>query len=72
MAQVTVYADAGITVDVKPGSPPADQSAEVAALTQQVATLQGKLDQLAQKAQARVDADAAKVDGADELAIING
>jgi hypothetical protein len=39
MAQVTVYADAGIVVDVVAGSPPVDQSAEVAALTAQVAVL---------------------------------
>lgn len=78
-AQVVVYAAAGIQVDVIAGAPPVDQSAQVAALTQQVGTLQtantklqGKLDALALKAQQRVDADAAKVDGADELAIING
>lgn len=79
MAQVTVYADAGIAVDVVAGSPPVDQTAEVAALTQQVADLtasntskQAKLDQLAALAQARKDADAAKVEGQDELDIISG
>jgi hypothetical protein len=79
MADVTVYALAGIPVEVIAGSAPVDQSAEVAALTQQVADLtasneakQAKLDQLEAKAKARVAADAASVDGAEELAIING
>lgn len=51
MAQVTVYADAGITVDVIPTAPPVDQSALVAQLQTDLATataardaLQGKLD----------------------------
>lgn len=46
MAQITVYHDSGVEVDVLPGNPPQDQSAlvaqlqgEVDSLTQQVATL---------------------------------
>lgn len=72
MAQVTVYADEGVSVDVQAGGPPVDQSAQVARLQADVAKLQGKLDALAVNAQARKDADAAKVDGQDDLDIING
>jgi hypothetical protein len=39
MADVTIYKPAAVTVSVVDGNPPADQSAEVAALTAQVATL---------------------------------
>lgn len=78
VAQVKVYViDPAVQVEVIAGSPPVDQSAEVASLTQQVAdlqaakaTLQGKLDQLKAKAQARKDADEATIDGQDELDII--
>lgn len=72
MAQVTVYADAGIVVDVLAGSPPVDQTALVAQLQSDKVALQAKLDQLKTFAQARKDADAAKVDGQDELDIISG
>ena len=43
MADVTIYKPANITVDVIDGTPPADQSAEVAALQAQVAQLQADL-----------------------------
>jgi hypothetical protein len=58
MAQVTVYADQGITVDVVAGTPPVDQTAEVAALTQQVADL------TAANAALQAKIDAAKVPAA--------
>lgn len=70
MAQVTVYADPGIVVDVVSGSPPADQSAEVVALQKQVddltaanAALQTKIDNAKAAAEAEKAADAASVAG---------
>lgn len=63
MANVTVYADPGVVVDVIAGTPPVDQSAQVAALT-------AKLDQLKALAQQRKTDDAASVDGQAELDII--
>lgn len=63
MANVTVYVDPGVVVDVIAGTPPVDQSAEVAALN-------AKLNQLKALAQARKDADAASVDGQSELDVI--
>lgn len=45
------------------GNPPADQSAEVTALQQQVAALEAKITAARVGAQAAKDADAATVDG---------
>lgn len=39
MADVTIFKSASVTVSVIDGAPPVDQSAEVAALTEQVASL---------------------------------
>jgi predicted secreted protein len=77
MADVTIYKPATLTISVIDGNPPADQSALVASLQGQVATLTASLatattarDAALAKvaiaradAQARKDADAAKVDG---------
>lgn len=43
-AQVTVYADQGIQVDVIVGAPPVDQSAQVQQLTDDLATMTGLRD----------------------------
>lgn len=52
MAQVTIYKDATVTIDVVDGPPPVDQSAQIATLTAEVATL---TEQLA-AANAKIDA----------------
>ncbi len=62
MADITIYKPAGMTVDIKEGDPPVDQSAQVAALTQQVADLTAKIDAARTAAQAAKDADAARVE----------
>jgi hypothetical protein len=72
MAQVTVFKDADITVTVIDGPPPVDQTAEVAALTEQVATLTSTLairtaerDALTTKlALVKADVDKAETDAA--------
>lgn len=56
MADITIYKPAGMTVNVVDGDPPADQSAQIAAL-------QAKIDAARAAAQAAKDADAATVDG---------
>lgn len=65
MADITIYVPAGTAVDVKTGTPPVDQSARVAAL-------EGAIANMKARAQARKDADAAKVDGQDDLDEIAG
>jgi hypothetical protein len=60
MAQVTIFKDAGITVEVIDGSPPIDQATEVAALTAQVASLAGERDAL----QVKLDTLNAAIDAA--------
>lgn len=78
MADITVYRDpAAVNVIVIDGDPPANQAAEVAALTQQLAAmtsqrdqLQAIIDQVRVKAQALKDKDDASVDGADILGIV--
>lgn len=81
MAQVTIFKDAAISIDVIDGIPPVDQTADVAALTAQVAALAdslttrtaerdsalAKVDIARADAIARRDADAAKVDGQELL-----
>jgi hypothetical protein len=44
MAQVTIFKPADITVQVIDGNPPVDQSAEVAALQVQLATVTAERD----------------------------
>jgi hypothetical protein len=59
MAQVTIFKPADITVQVIDGNPPADQSAEVAALQAQVTSLTAERDTLAAAnaaLQAKIDA----------------
>lgn len=63
MASITIYKPADMTVDIKEGEPPADQSAEIAALRDQVASLQAKIDAARAAAQAAKDRDAANVEG---------
>lgn len=77
MAQITIYHDSDVTVNVVEGIPPADQSALIAqlqadlavmtaerdALQSQVITLQGKIDAAKAAAQADKDADNANVAG---------
>ncbi len=67
---VVIYVPEGVECEVKEGSPPVDQSAEVAALTQQVAdlttanaALQSKIDAAKAAAEADKAADAASVAG---------
>jgi hypothetical protein len=79
MAQVTIYHDADVTVTVKPGSAPADQSGEVAQLTQDLATANQTIaqfkafrDAVVADANARNAADAAKTDGQDVLDAATG
>lgn len=74
MPNLTVFHDPEINVAVIPGDPPVDQSALVASLTAQVATLTSERDAALAKvaiaradAQARKDADAAKTEGQDLL-----
>lgn len=63
MADITIYKPAALTIDVIEGDPPADQSALIAQLQADNATLQGKIDAARTAAQAAKDADAASVDG---------
>lgn len=63
MANMTIFKDASIIIEIIDGVPPIDQTAEVAALTAQVAALTAKVDLARADAQARKDADAAKVEG---------
>lgn len=53
MAQVDIFHDADVTVNVVVGTPPIDQSAQIAALTAQVAQL------TAEKAVLQADLDSA-------------
>ena len=76
-AQITMYVPAGEEVIVINGTPPIDQSAQVATLQAEVQTLttavtdlttangvlQGKIDAARAAAQAAKDADAANVEG---------
>lgn len=68
-AQVTIYNNdpTNVTVTVVNGDPPADQSAQVAQLTADLAALQTKYDSYVAAVQAEAQqlkaADAAKVDG---------
>lgn len=76
-AQVTIFKDPNITVQVFDGNPPADQSAQVAQLTadlaartterdtanQTIATLTAAIALARTRAQADKDADAASVAG---------
>ena len=68
MADIVIYTD--LTVDVIAGAPPGDQSALVAQLTADLATMTTERDALAGKiavavaaAQSAKDADAATVEG---------
>lgn len=63
MAQVTIYKDAAITVQVIDGVPPADQSALIADLQAQIVVLNDKIAAARVAAQAAVDRDAAVVEG---------
>ena len=77
MADVTIYKPSDLTVEVLDGPAPADQSAQVAQLTAdlatrtserddalaQVAALNAKIDAAKAAAQAAKDADAATIDG---------
>jgi len=66
MADVTIYRDpAAVNVIVVDGVPPVDQSALVASLQAAIAGVRAR-------AQARKDADAAKVDGQDDLDALAG
>lgn len=62
MADVTIYDPKSLCTVIE-GAPPVDQSAEVAALKQQVADLQAKIDAAVVAAQKEKDADAANVAG---------
>jgi outer membrane murein-binding lipoprotein Lpp len=70
MAQITIYHDADVTVNIVDGAPPADQSALVAqlqsdlsAMTAEMDQLQTKIDNAKASAQADKDADAANAAG---------
>lgn len=52
MADVTIYKPPGVTVTVLDGDPPVDQSAQVAALTADVAAKQAKITAATAAAQA--------------------
>jgi hypothetical protein len=75
VADVTLYRDpALVNIVLKDGDPPADQTAQVAQLTTDLAAANVKIDAykafalgVSTRAQARKDADAAKVDGQDDL-----
>jgi hypothetical protein len=59
MADITLYKPANITVDVKDGNPPVDQSAQVAQLTTDLATRTTERDAALADAvakQAKIDA----------------
>lgn len=63
MADITIYKDAAVTVEVIDGVPPADQSAAIAALQAQVDALTAKIVAARAAAQASKDADALTVEG---------
>lgn len=63
MADITIYKDASVTVEVIDGVPPADQSAAIAALQAQVDALTAKIVAARAAAQASKDADALTVEG---------
>lgn len=63
MADITIYKPATVTVSVIDGDPPVDQTAQITALTQQVAALQAKIDAAKVAAQADKDADNANIAG---------
>ena len=63
MADITIYKPAGLVIDIIEGAPPADQSAEIAALQAQVAALTAKIDAARVAAQAAKDRDAENVEG---------
>lgn len=63
MADITIYKPAALTLNVIDGEPPADQSALVAQLQADNATLQAKIDAARTAAQAAKDRDAANVEG---------
>lgn len=63
MADITIYKDAAVTVEVIDGVPPADQSAAIAALQAQLDAATAKITAARAAAQAAKDADAATTDG---------
>lgn len=63
MADITIYKPADMTVDVKEGDPPVDQSTELAALRAENDALKGKIAAARTAAQAAKDRDAANVEG---------
>ena len=63
MADITIYKDPSVTVEVIDGVPPADQSAEIAALQAQLDAATAKITAARAAAQAAKDADAVTVDG---------
>lgn len=63
MADITIYKDPSLTVEVIDGPPPADQSAQIAALQAEIDTLSAKILAGRAAAQAAKDADAATIDG---------
>lgn len=74
MADITLWKPANVTVEVKDGTPPVDQSAQVTQLTADLQAANDKLttyktfaDGVKTRAQARKDADTAKVEGQDDL-----
>lgn len=67
MSNMTIFKDADINLTVVDGVPPVDQTALVATLQGQVASLQAKIDAARLAAQATKDRDAARVEGQDIL-----
>ena len=63
MADITIYKDPSVTVEVLDGLPPPDQTAAIAALQAQVNALTAKIVAARTAAQADKTADAATVAG---------
>lgn len=63
MASITIYKPTDMTVDVKEGDPPVDQSAEIAALRAENDALQAKIDAARIAAQAAKERDNSTVEG---------
>lgn len=73
MATITIFVPTGTvvtTVESPDGKPPTSNDALVAALRAENTTLRGAITTLQQRAQARKDADNAKVEGQDDLDLI--
>jgi len=72
VADITIYKDPALTVEIIDGVPPADQSAALTAALARVTELEGVLVSIKTRAADRISVDAASVDGQADMDAITG